>query len=239
MHYQPGAADDARTVAALLPAAVARVEAVLGRRFARPAAIGVYASDDAFAAASAGSRAAAVTLLGHVVLSPALFAGERARLAAILTHELSHAHLQGAMPGLTFYRLPNWFKEGLGVMVSDGGGAERVTEAEAGEAIARGERIVIDGEGSWLNLSRVRFQGPAGSGQMAYRQAGMFVSFIRDRDPAGFARMMDAILDGRPFAEAVETGFGVDPPELWTASVRGRGSRGGTPRGLPSKDLRP
>jgi len=155
------------------PPAVAKVEAVLGHRFAHPAAIGVNRSEDAFAAASAGSHAAGVTLMGHVVLSPALFATGRPRLPVILTHELRHAHLQGAMPGLTFYRLPNWFREGLAVMVS-GGGSERVSEAEAREAIARGERIALEGE-SWLHLAEVRFERPpasaAGAGQMAYRQA--------------------------------------------------------------------
>jgi hypothetical protein len=41
-------------------------------------------------------------------------------------------------------RLPNWFKEGLAVMVSGGGGAEFVGEAEARAAIGRGECIAID-----------------------------------------------------------------------------------------------
>jgi hypothetical protein len=31
----------------------------------------------------------------------------------------------------------------------------------------------------------------------------MFVVFLHDTNPADFARMMNAILDGRPLAEAV------------------------------------
>jgi hypothetical protein len=43
--------------------------------------------------------------------------------------------------------------------------------------------------------------------QMAYRQAGLFMTFLRDTNPVDFSRMMNAILDGRPFAEAVTTGY--------------------------------
>jgi hypothetical protein len=55
-----------------------------------------------------------VTFAGRVNLSPKLFRPQQQRLPAILTHELSHAHIQGWI-GETAYilRLPNWFKEGL------------------------------------------------------------------------------------------------------------------------------
>ena len=50
---------------------------------------------------------------------------------------------------------------------------------------------------------------------MAYRQAGMFVAYLHDSDPPGFARMMKAILDGRPFVEAVAAGYHDDVRALW------------------------
>src|SRR5689334_20385429 len=52
VHYEPGAEDYARDVAALLPDAIARVEAAHGRPFARPATVGVYATMEAYAAAN-------------------------------------------------------------------------------------------------------------------------------------------------------------------------------------------
>lgn len=52
--------------------------------------------------------------------------------------------------------------------------------------------------------------------QMFYRQAGLFVTFLHDANPAGFAHMMNAILDGRPFAEAVTAGYEADLPTLWS-----------------------
>jgi hypothetical protein len=97
VHYQPGAEDSAREVAALLPDAIARVEEVHGRRFAHPVIVGVYATPEAYAAADGlgSSVPVGVTVFGRVNLSPKLFGPQRQRLRAILTHELSHAHIQG------------------------------------------------------------------------------------------------------------------------------------------------
>jgi len=106
-------------------------------------------------------------------------------------------------------------------MVSGGGGAEFVDEQEARAAIERGEHIAIDDTGSFSALSETRFERaparatPSHRTVMAYRQAGMFVSWLHDSDAPGFARMMNAILDGRPFVEAVDTGYQQDVQSLW------------------------
>lgn len=229
VHYERGASQYAQAVAALLPAAVAQVEAAHGRPFARPVNIGVYSSRTAFAAANGlgNTRAAGVTFFGRVLLSPILFTTQRPRLPAILTHEMSHAHLQSWLPALKYLRLPNWFKEGLAVVVSGGGGAERVSETEARDAIRRGERIATGSEESLLNLTAIGYENPPPETPdpgarilMAYRQAGLFVAFLRDKDPAGFARMMSAVFDGRPFADAVTAGYGTGLQTLWADFVR-------------------
>jgi len=128
VHYDAGAFEYARTVAGLLPGAIARVEAVHGRRFGHPVTVGVYASRQAFAAANGAGDPGSVGLmfLGHVILSPALFSTQRQRLPAIVTHELSHAHIRSWVSELTYMRLPHWFREGLAVMVS-GGAARKVS----------------------------------------------------------------------------------------------------------------
>jgi hypothetical protein len=125
--------EHAGDVAALLPNAITRIEAVHGRRFAHPVTVGVYATPEAYAAANGQGSAGpvGVTFAGRVNLSPNLFWRQRQRLPAILTHELSHAHIQGWVGGIAYIHLPNWFKEGLAVMVSGGGGAELVSEQEA------------------------------------------------------------------------------------------------------------
>ncbi len=223
VHFEPGAEGYAHDVSALLPAAIARIEAAQGRPFARPVIVGVYATPEAYAAANASGSAGSVgvTAFGRVILSPALNRPQRRRLPAILTHELSHAHISGWIATADF-RLPNWFKEGLAVMVSGGGGAEFVSEEEARAAIERGETIAIDDTQSLSTLLLgVRFErAPPGATPshrtvMAYRQAGMFVSWLRNSDAPGFGRMMDAILDGRPFGAAVDAGYHQDVQSLW------------------------
>ncbi len=228
VHYESGAIEQARTVAALLPTSVAQVEAVHGRRFAHPVIVGVYVTPEAFVAANGlGSRrAVGMTFLGRVMLSPVLFSAQRQRLPAILTHELSHAHLQSWISQLAYMRLPQWFKEGLGVMVSGGGGAEGVSELQAREAIRRGVHIAIESSNSLLNLGDVKFAQPpvipdtSFRIQMGYRQAGLFVTFLRDTNPVGFSRMMNAILDGRPFTDAVTSGYATDLHSLWLRFVQ-------------------
>ena len=49
---------------------------------------------------------------------------------------------------------------------------------------------------------------------LAYRQAGMFVNSLHESDRPAFDRTMSAILDGRPFAEAV-VGYHNDARSLW------------------------
>lgn len=223
VHYQPGAKDAAHEVAALLPAAIARIEAAHGRSFAHPAIVGVYATPEAYAAANGlGSTGpVGVTFSGRVNLSPKLFLRQRQRLPVILTHELSHAHIYGWIGRIGYVRLPNWFKEGLGVMVSGGGGAELVSEEEARVAMQRGEQIVIDDAGSlskWIDvrLERAPANKPAWYPvALAYRQAGIFVTYLRESNGPAFGNMMNAILDGRSFAEAMSVGYHEDVQSLW------------------------
>ena len=234
VHYEPGAEDYARDVAALLPEAIARVEAVHGRPFARPVTVGAYATPEAFAAANGlGSNVpVGVTFAGRVNLSPKLYRPQHWRLRAILTHEMSHAHLVGYIGGTSYFRLPPWFKEGLAVMISEGGGAELVKEDEAWAAIQRGEQIAIDDPGSTQTTIDIRFahapqkQDPSWYPiVLAYRQAGMFVKYLRQSDGPAFDRMLGAILDGRTFAEAIDAGYHDDVRSLWKKFVASGSNR--------------
>jgi hypothetical protein len=234
VHYEPGAEDFARDVADLLPAAIARVEAVHGRPFAHPVTVGAYVTPEAFAAANGlGSNVpVGVTFAGRVILSPKLFRPQHQRLRAILTHEMSHAHIQGWIGGSSYFRLPPWFKEGLAVMISGGGGAELVSEREARAAIDRGEQIAIDDASSPQTTIDIRFdrapekQSPSWYPiVLAYRQAGMFVNYLQESDKPAFDRMLGAILDGRSFAEAFDTGYHDDVRSLWQQFVKSSADR--------------
>jgi hypothetical protein len=229
VHYESDAIEQARSVAAALPDAIARIEAIQGRRFAHPVTIGVYSSQASFAAANGSGVSGAVgtMFLGRVMLSPALFARQRQRMPAILTHELSHAHLRSWLSELDYLRLPQWFREGLAVMVSGGGGAEAVSESQARDAIRRDDHIAIESSGSLFNLTAVKFghapEIPDSSlrTQMAYRQAALFVAFLHDSDSVAFQKLLDGIYQARPFAEAASTAYATDLPTLWSRFVQG------------------
>jgi hypothetical protein len=74
VHFEPGAEDYAHDVSALLPAAIARIEAAHGRPFAHPVTVGVYTTPEAYAAANVlgSTPTVGVTAFGRVNLSPAL-----------------------------------------------------------------------------------------------------------------------------------------------------------------------
>jgi hypothetical protein len=228
VHFEPEARACAIEVAALLPAALARVEALQERPFARGPTIGVYASYDKYARANGLEDAAiaAVSRSGRVLLSPTLCGGERARLRGVLTHELSHTHLFGWRASLFSARPPSWLTEGLAVMVSNGGGAEGVSEMEAVDALVKGYAIVVTDEGLWRDFASIRFEiepprDPSRDDfisfrqRLAYRQAGMFVAWLRERDPGAFTKLLRRIENGESFRNSFHVSYAANPLELW------------------------
>jgi len=112
------------------------------------------------------------------------------------------------------------------------GDAERVREAQVREAqvreaILRGDHIAVRCEGSLLDfvLRRMAYQPVApdtpSRGAMAHREAVMFAAFLQESNPSAFARMLQAIRDGRPFAEVAQASYGVSENALWEEFVEG------------------
>jgi hypothetical protein len=232
VHFEPEARACALEVAALLPAALARVEAAQGRPFARGPTIGVYASYESYARANGleDPSIAAVSRSGRVLLSPTLCRGERARLPGVLTHELSHTHLFGWRSSLFSARPPSWFTEGLAVMVSDGGGAEGVSEAEAAQAIFNGHAIVVTDKGLWRDFASIRFElepprDPSREDfgafrqRLAYRQAAIFVAWLREQDPEAFATLLLRIENGGSFRDSFHALFAASLSQEWQTFV--------------------
>ncbi|MGJ0394914.1 MAG: hypothetical protein ACR65U_01615 [Methylocystis sp.] len=229
VHYEPEARDCAEAVAEIAPRAIAQIESAHGRPFAQPPVIGVYASYDNYASANAmdDPGIAAVTRAGAALLSPTLCGAERKRLEGVLTHELSHVHLSGWRP-LGAPRPPQWFTEGLAVMASHGGGAEGVSDADAAQAIRDGYRVVLDGR-RWIDFAALGFEREPPRDpkldaltqrqRLAYRQAGMFVGWLRRRDETAFLELLRALEAGQAFDPSIESAFGESAPSLWRRFV--------------------
>jgi len=105
-------------------------------------------------------------------------------------------------------------------------GAEAVSEAQARDAILRDDHFVVADHGSLIDFIAIKMAhqpvilDTSFRIEMAYRQAAMFTAFLHDQNPAAFARLMNAILDGRPFAEAVQTSYGAGLNALWDEFVQ-------------------
>ncbi len=216
VHYGANARGYAEAVAKLLPASVARVEAAQGGPFAKPFVVAAYVDDDAYAAAngSGGSAPRGAAFFDRVTMSPALWREERAYLEADLVHELSHEHLWGHLGAVDYLRIPSWFVEGLAVTVSNGGGAQRVSGEEAAREIVAGRVIDTPDEVFFLgNVSlkppppRVENENQRLRMHMAYRQAGLFVSFLRARNRDGFNGLLGRLTHGERFKSAFEASF--------------------------------
>jgi len=134
-----------------------------------------------------------------------------------MTHELSHAHLQQWMPTFRYPKTPSWFLEGVATFLSQGGGAEAVTDDEARAEIRRGHHFTPVAEGSLLFPRTVKVDDlPVDRAYpLAYRQASLFIEFLLVNDPAQLARIVDRLIDDKPFPNAFAETFGRSIEEAW------------------------
>lgn len=225
VHFELRARACAQIVAAILPAAIARIESEHGRPFAGPPIVGVYDDESVYSRANGlgDPDVVGVSRAGRAMLSPVLCKNEISRLTGVLMHELSHVHFFGWRPRGT-PRPPQWFTEGLAVMASDGGAAESVSDKDAAQAIRNGFGVILDPT-PWGNFLAIPFAAdpPCDAGcdarsfrqRLAYRQAAIFVAWLRKRDPNAFLRLMRELEGGADFDPAFKAAFGGTPWELW------------------------
>lgn len=214
VRYEPGAEELAQKVVPYLNDSISLVENMQGRPYVKPVDVFVFASEESFSEHSGvSSEVRGCAFIGKIYLSPKLNRMPES-IPLILTHELSHIHVCQHM-GLfaCVYQLPTWFLEGLAVSVSGGGGAERVSEKEAVDAILQGNHFLPDDSGSVLVYKAANYYGL--QQHMFYRQAGMFVSYLWNQSPAEFNGFLSALLDGKSFCDAFPQTFGKSVNEKW------------------------
>ena len=214
--YEPGAQDMAKLVDENLAVSLRRVESQQYVPFQNSNAIRVIVFNDRtryadFSHASVLTRGSSTT--DEVYLSEKL--RERLdTLPVILIHELSHVHIRQYTGTYRYVTdLPSWFLEGLAVSVSSGAGAENVTAEQARAAIRKGHRFEPEDSG--------RLSGPRNAHSygmrphMYYRQAGLFVAYLRNTSPTGFEAALTDVLNGDSFQAVWQKHYGRDISELW------------------------
>lgn len=212
--YEPGAEAVAGRVAASVGEAVRRVEFEHHRPFVQPVLVYTCSTQDSFTRFTATGKAAGVVFFGKLFLNGAPLAKFPERVAPILTHELSHLHFSQQLGPWKYLRnIPGWFREGFAAYVSGGGGAE-VSEGEATDDLLAKEHFIPVLEGnvfydfrSIFTKTKAYETNPRGKAadvriKSLYRQAMMFIGYLKGHDPDKFEKLLLSLEDGVAFREA-------------------------------------
>jgi len=116
------------------------------------------------------------------------------RLKGLLTHELSHFHIYSYLGLTKGYFLPTWLLEGLAVKVSNGTGAEKVSQQSAINALLSNKQFDITKNNSKPKNMKAH---------MFYRQSELFVQYLYTQDKQKFKRFLIGILNKKD----IETTF--------------------------------
>jgi len=211
--YEDGSIKFAEEIAPYLESAVQTVENKQGA-FKKPVVIYVTKSIDSFSSYCASKYPSGCVIGDRLFASPKLLK-QKNRIPGILTHELSHLqHTQDIGRWDYQTKLPVWFKEGLAVYVSNGSGAEKVTEQEAAEAIHQGKTIKPNGSGGLI------FRKTASSfglkTHMFYRQSEMYVRWLHDMSPSKFRELFTTLEQGKTLNEALSSVYGFTVRQGWS-----------------------
>jgi hypothetical protein len=218
--YEPGAEDLSKEVAEYLSDSIEKVEKEQYRPFAKPVEVYICATKESFSSFT-GLRGAmkGATTIKHVFLS-----AERLRelpvniRQAVLTHELSHFHLQQYLGAYNYgANLPSWFQEGLAEYVSGGAAMEEVSEAEAVKSILDGKHFTPETTGNFFFPKRWSVYGL--KPHMFYRQSFLYVSYLKHLDEPKFRAFMLALENNRGFKDSFDTIFGLTMNVAWEQFV--------------------
>lgn len=197
IRVEPGFEAYGDRVAAVLPAAIAQVEAAHYLPFARAPRVYVCGTTACFKRYVLTPKlSAAVVPDNRLVLSPNLDNGESQRLLPLLTHELAHLHL-GQRIGHYHSSLPVWFHEGWASLTAKGGGAEYVTDAQTREAIRAGRQVNL----TLRDTPRTRHRAASSNLNIFefYRQSMLLVGWLKAQDEARFRQFVLAVQNNTDF----------------------------------------
>jgi len=178
--YETGADDLASEISAKLNWYISTVENRQYQSFKSPNELKVYVFADKnhyanFSNSTPSARGSATT--NAVYISP-LINDRRHTLSSIMIHELSHVHIRQYIGTWRYWtEVPGWFLEGLAVEVSEGGGAEKVSDDQARKLIQSGVYFVPEEQSSIWGHNFAHDYGL--EPHVYYRQANLFVLYLK------------------------------------------------------------
>ena len=104
----------------------------------------------------------------------------------------------------------------MAVYVSKGVGAGSVSEKEAVKAMLSGKVFEPDSADGILDFLFPKYGSHWNlKPHMFYRQASLFVAFMKEHDSTVFEKMLVAMQHDQSFPKAFRQAYGVSIPELW------------------------
>jgi hypothetical protein len=133
------------------------------------------------------------------------------QLEKILAHELSHFYWFSN----GVYCQARWWEEGMAVFGSNGGGAGTISTQEAIEAIEKGDVFYPETTSSCALFGRDLASKYHISWTMYYKQAGMFVAYLHEKNPEAFKKTLKMLLQTKSIEESIQSVYGVSVEKLW------------------------
>lgn len=213
--YEKGSEEFAAQISKQLDAGIQDVERGQYSHFSKPVTVYVCNTVESFTSYCLQKKAAGCVANERLFLSPISNQKDR----NVLTHELSHLHLEQQLGMLDWHSgSPAWLQEGLAVLVSNDEGAKKVSRVRASQAIATGRTFRPNTSGSLI------FKKTAHSFNldpyMFYKQAGMFVGFLREVDEEKFKIFILGLAAGQAFEPAFVGAYHQPIDVLWGEFVQ-------------------
>jgi len=217
IYAEKGAEPMADEILTVLQSAILHIETTHGGKLSPLPPIVICATEACYERYAALPGSAAETLNDwRITLNGEKILREKRNAVQLFTHELSHFYWFSQ--GIIFQ--PRWFEEGLAVWASNGSGAERVNVREAEIAILNGTTIHPTlNSGIWNYITETP-SVPGNDWHMFYRQSGIFVHYLHDRDPAEFAQLLDALRRTKDLQPAWTIAYKESVDDVWAHFVR-------------------
>lgn len=214
IYFETGAEANVKIIAESLNPMVEQIEKKQYRPFATKIKIYVFSNLANYEKHSPSKGSGGDTFGGsYIIISPKK-ANTLERLPGILAHELSHFNLFGYTGVIKAVFLPVWFKEGLAVWASNGGGAENVTEEEARQALLKGSKInPVDHESFWGGK---RSHPKDMETHMFYRQSAMFIQYLYQNNQEHFKKLLYLIEEKGDLKYAFNSAYHRSLELLWS-----------------------
>lgn len=212
IRYEKPAQENAIALSQVLRGSQNNVESILRTKFKKPIEAYVCSSQESFNEyVFLSKNVKGAVYWGKLFLSPAAFNHSEKFLSELTTHELTHylfyTHL-GAKAHIE--HVPLWFREGVAVFVADGG-SEYTKDKNVSSLMTVAEKeAFLSGETHFWFASKDPHDAVTKNGVanwLLYRVGGLFVHYMHDARPDSFNKLIQLLLSGTKFDEAVEISY--------------------------------